>query len=69
MDPGMEIAKVRFEINAVVLPRHLIDPGGRGRADRPVRLPQSIDRDVMKKRGEPRLPVLPRQLAHTIQIA
>jgi hypothetical protein len=69
MDTVMESAKVRFEILAVVPPRDPVDPGGGVRADRPIRLPQPIDADVMKERGEPHIPVLPRHLAHTIQIA
>ena len=68
MDPGVQIAKVRFEIQPVVPPRDPVDPRGGVRADRPVRLPQPIDADVMKERGEPHIPVLPRHLAHTIQI-
>jgi hypothetical protein len=68
MDPGVQIPKVLLEILPVVPPRDPIDPRGGGRADRPVRLPQTIDADVMKERGEPHIPVLPRHLAHTIQI-
>ena len=69
LDPGVQIAKVRFEIQPVVPPRNPVDPRGGVRADRPIRLPQTIDADVMKERGEPHIPVLPRRLAHTIQIA
>jgi len=68
MDTGMEIPKVRFEIPPVVPPRNPIDPSGRARADRPIRLPQTIDADVVKERSEPHILVLPRHLAHTIQI-
>ena len=69
LDPGVQIAKVRFEIQPVVPPRNPVDPWGGVRADRPIRLPQTIDADVMKERSEPHIPVLPRHLAHTIQIA
>ncbi len=68
MNPGMQIAKVRFEISPVVPPRHPVDPRSSARADRPVRLPQTVDGHVMKKRGEPHILVLTRHLAHTIQI-
>ena len=68
VDPSVQIPKVRFEILPVVPPRHPVDPGGGVRADRPVRLPQPVDGHVMKERGEPHIPVLPRHLAHTIQI-
>ena len=68
MNPGVQIPKVRLQIQPVVPPRDPIDPRGRVRADRPVRLPQTIDAHVMKERGEPHIPVLPRHLAHTIQI-
>ena len=68
VDPGVQIAKVRFEILPVVLPRHPIDPRGGLRAERPIRRPQPIDVDVMKERGEPHILVLPRHPAHAIQI-
>jgi hypothetical protein len=69
MDPSVQIPKVRFEIQPVVPPRDPVDARGGVRTDRPIRLPQTIDADVMKERGEPHIPVLPRHLAHTIQIA
>ena len=68
MDPGVQIPKVRFEIQSVVPPRNPVDPRSGVRTDRPIRLPQTIDRHVMKERSEPHIPVLPRHLAHTIQI-
>jgi hypothetical protein len=68
MDPGMQIPKVLIEIQPVVPPRDSINPRSGVRADRPIRLPQTIDRHVMKERSEPHIPVLPRHLAHTIQI-
>lgn len=69
MNPGMQVLEVGLQIQPVFPPRHTIDPRGRVRADRPKRLPQTIDSHVMKKRGEPHILVLPRHLAHTIQIA
>ena len=68
VDPGVQIAKVRFEIQPVVPPPDPVDPRSGVRADRPIRLPQTIDADVMKERSEPHIPVLPRHLAHTIQL-
>jgi len=68
MDPGVQIAKVLLEMLPVVAPRDPVDPRGGARADRPIRLPQTIDADVMKERGEPHIPVLARHSAHTIQI-
>jgi hypothetical protein len=64
----VQIAKVRFEIHAVVPPRDPVDPGGGVRTDRPIRLPQPIDRHVVKERGEPHIHVLSRHPAHTLQI-
>jgi hypothetical protein len=68
MDPGVQIPKVLLEMLPVVPPRDPVDSRGGARADRPIRLPQTIDADVMKERGEPHIPVLPRHPAHTIQI-
>ena len=68
LDPGVQISKVLFEIQPVIRPRDPVDPRGGVRTDRPIRLPQTIDRHVMKERGEPHVPVLPRHPAHTIQI-
>ena len=65
----MQIAKVRLEIQPVVTPRDIIDSRGGVRTDRPIRVAQAINAHVMQKRGEPHIPVLPRHLAHTIQIA
>src|SRR5450755_284995 len=68
MDPSMQILEVALEIVPVVSPRHPVNPRGHVRADRPIRLPQTLDADVVKQRGEPHIIVLPRRLAHTIQI-
>jgi hypothetical protein len=68
MDSGVQIPKVLLEIQSVIPPRDPVDPRGHVRADRPIRLPQTLDADVVKQRGEPHIIVLPRRLAHTIQI-
>ena len=68
MDPGVQIPKVLFEILPVVLPRHTVHARCGARTDCPVRLPQAVDGHVMQKRGEPRLPVPSRHLAHAVQI-
>jgi hypothetical protein len=69
LNPSMQILEVGPQIQPVVPPRHAIHSRGGARADRPIRLPQTIDADVMKERGEPHIPVLARHTAHTIQIA
>ena len=68
LDSGVQILKVVLQRLAVVPPRHAVDPRGRTRTNRPIRLPQSLDGNVVQERGEPRLPVLSRRLAHTVQI-
>jgi len=69
MNPGVQIPKIFLQIQPVIPPRDPIDPRGGVRTNRPVRLPQTIDAHVMKERGEPHIPVLPRHQAHTLQIA
>ena len=66
MDPGVQVPMVLLEIQPIVLPRDSVNPRSGARTDRPIRLPQTIDSHVMKERGEPHIPVLPRHLAHTI---
>ena len=68
VNTSVQIPKVGFEIQPVLLPRYAVHPGSRVRTDRPVRLPQAVDGHVMKKRGEPHLLVLTRHPAHAIQI-
>src|SRR6266542_6925094 len=58
VDTGMQIAKVRFEILPVVLPRHLVHPRRRPRAQPPIGRAQALDADVVQKRREPRIRVL-----------
>ncbi len=67
LNPGMQIPEVPLQILPVGLPRLTVDPGGRLRAQRPVRAQETIDIDVMRKRGEPRVPVLRGNLPHTLQ--
>jgi hypothetical protein len=69
MSPRVQIAKVYLQIPPVLIPRDPIDPRGRSRTDRPVRVSQTLDADVVKERREPHIPVLPCRLAHTIQLA
>jgi hypothetical protein len=64
----MQILEIALETLPVVSPRHPVNPRSGVRADRPIRLPQTIDGHVMKESGEPHIPVLARHLAHTIQI-
>ena len=68
MDPSMQIPKIRLEIQPVVRPRHAIHSRSGLRPQREVRRPQAIDIDVMQERREPRILVLPRRSAHTIQV-
>ena len=55
MHPAVEISKVLFEVPSVVLPRDPIDPGRGLGLQRPVRLPQAIDVNVVQERSEPRV--------------
>jgi len=64
----MQIPQVLLEIQPIVLPRHPVNTWSRARTDRPVRGLQTLDGHVVQKRREPHVPVLPRHLAHTIQI-
>jgi hypothetical protein len=68
MDPGVQIPKVRFEIQPVVRPRHTINPRSGLRPKRQVRRPETINVDMMQERGELRILVLLRRSAHTIQV-
>jgi hypothetical protein len=69
VDTGMKIAKVRFEVLAVVLPRHAIDPRRGLGLERPVGSPQAFDVDVVQERGESCILVLLCHSAHAIQLA
>jgi hypothetical protein len=69
VNPGVQIPKVVLEILPVFPPRHPVHPGSRVRAKRPIRLSETVDGDVMQKRGEPHIPIPARQLAHTVQVA
>jgi hypothetical protein len=63
----MQIAKVRFEIKPVFVPRHAVDPRRGLRTQCPVGRPEAIDIDVMQQRGELRVLVLYCATAHAIQ--
>ena len=68
VNTGMQIPKVLLELHALVLPRHAIHSRRGLRLKRQVRRPQTIDIDVVQKRGEPRIPVRSCHSAHTIQV-
>jgi hypothetical protein len=67
MNPSVQTPKVLLEIQPIVTPRHAIHPRSCLRANRPIRRPETIDIDVMQKRGEPHILVLARHLAHAVQ--
>jgi len=67
MDPIVQVPKVDLQVLAVVLPRHLVHPGGGLRVHRPVGHPQAVDVDVVHQRGEPCLLVLLCCSTHTVQ--
>jgi hypothetical protein len=67
MHPPMQVLKVALQILPVGVPRHAVYARGRRRAQRPVRLAEAIDRDVMQQRGEPRVPVRLRHMTHAIK--
>ena len=64
----MQPPEVLLQALPVVPPRHPIDAWRRAGPDRPVRRLQTLDGHVVQKRREPHIPVLPRHLAHAIQI-
>jgi len=67
LNPPVQIAEVLLQLLPVGLPRLAVDPGGRPRAQRPIRAAEAIDIDVMQERGEPRVPVLRGDVPHTVQ--
>ena len=68
MNPSMKIPKIRLEILPVLRPRHTIDTRSGLWANRPVRRPEPVDLDVVQERCEPRVLVLLRHPAHTVQV-
>jgi hypothetical protein len=68
MDPSMEIPKMRLEVLPVLRPRHAVDTRRGLRANRPIRRAEPVDIDVVQERCEPRVLVLPRHSAHTVQV-
>jgi hypothetical protein len=67
LHPLMQIGQTSLPIPPVVPPRHPIHPGRRLRANRPVRRPQSGDRDVVPQRSKPRTLISSCHLTHTTQ--
>jgi hypothetical protein len=68
MNPSMEIPNVVLEIQSVLTPRHAIHPRRGPRLQRLIDRPQAIDINVMQKRGEPHIPLLPRHPAHATKL-
>jgi hypothetical protein len=68
MNPSMEIPNVVLEIQPVLTPRHAIHPRRGPRPKREIRRPQAIDINVMQKRGEPHILLLPRHPAHATKL-
>jgi hypothetical protein len=67
MDPTVQILEVRLQVLPVVLPRHAVYARRGFGLQRPIGRPQTIDRNVMQKRGEPCLLVCLCDVAHAIQ--
>lgn len=67
LNPCVQIPKVLLQVLPVGLPRLAVDPGGRPRAQRPIRAAEAINVDVVHERGEPRVPVLRGDMPHTLQ--
>ena len=67
LNPRVQIPEAGLQVLPVGVPRLAVHPGGRPRAQRPIRATETIDTDVMQKRGELRVPVLRGNLPHTIQ--
>jgi hypothetical protein len=54
----VQVPKVCFEIQPVLVPRYAVHPGGGFRPKREIRRPQAVDVDVVQERGELRVLVL-----------
>src|SRR5215472_5874526 len=65
--PLMQVPQVRFQALPVVLPPHPVHPRRGLRAYLPVGPPQAFNGDMVQKRGEPRVLIPSRYLAHTVQ--
>jgi len=63
----VQIQKVRFEIEPILVPRDAVHPRRGLRPKREVRRPETIDIDVMQERSELRVLVLFRDPSHAIQ--
>src|SRR5437867_4327516 len=70
LQPAGEVLEVAVEILSVVPPRLAIDTGSRLPLEGEVGCPQPLDGvHVVKERGEPLLPILPRSLTYSLERA
>ena len=68
LHPGMEIPQAVKEVFPVLRPGHPVHSRGRVLLQALIRLQQPPLRDMMQQRGEPRILIPSRDLAHTAQI-
>jgi hypothetical protein len=52
VDPCMQISEVSFKVCRIGLPRRPVHPGGGVALEHEERLPEQIDAEVVKERGE-----------------
>src|SRR5664280_2320866 len=67
VDPTVQILEVGHQVLPVGTPRHAVCARSGPWVQRPIGCPQTIQRDVVKQRCEPRFPVLLCNSAHTSQ--
>ena len=67
MDPCLQVLKVALQARLVVLPCHTVHPGRGTALGREERIPQQVDGDVMRQRGELLLLPLPCCVPYAIQ--
>src|SRR5664280_1366945 len=67
VDPTVQILEVGLQVLPVGTPRHAVCARSGPWVQRPIGCPQTIQRDVVKQRCEPRFPVLLCNSAHTSQ--
>src|SRR5664280_635233 len=67
VDPTVQILEVGLQVLPVGTPRHAVYPRSGPWVQRPIGCPQTIQRDVVKQRREPRFPVLLCNSVHTSQ--
>src|SRR5918912_1546347 len=58
LHPPVQVPEARLQVLPVAGPRHPVHPRCGLRADRPIRLPEPVQRDVVQQRGEPCFPCL-----------